>query len=173
MKHYSIKENVTYPVGDNPSGAIYTAKNMAKAIFTNNLIDPGEKEVKVWCRGSSGAIIAALLVAELKNLYGDGWHCTIKHIKKPGEESHSSSVYTATNFDYNIIVDDFIHTGSTINAIYDKVFPPNVEVDILAVGRLWWGNMWKLSFIPTHLICQENDENQIKDIQSNLFNRMK
>lgn len=79
---------------------------MARIINTNYK----DKTINLFCRGSSGAIIAGIISTKVKN-------CNIVHIKKEGEESHGESRYSSAG--YNIIVDDFIATGTTVFKIIE------------------------------------------------------
>ena len=119
---------VAYPVGDNIGEAITFSRNAA-AKFTTIKKFKG-KAINVWCRGSSGAILAALFSAELV-----GHAIRICHVKKEGELSHNGSVkprYLAVN----VIIDDFCETGSTLNAIYSELIDNNSQgkVDCLIIG---------------------------------------
>lgn len=69
----------------------------------------------LWCRGSSGAILASTFALLLPQ-----YEFTICHIKKPREYSHSCGYCTVTN-GISIVIDDFVSSGSTINAILDKI----------------------------------------------------
>lgn len=82
------------------------------------------KSISFWCRGSSGAIIAAIMVSKLKK-------GTVNHIKKDGESSHSNKLNLTSNV--NIIVDDFMSSGSTIRAILAKAIERKIHIDALLV----------------------------------------
>lgn len=101
-----------YPVGEYILNNKNKIIDMAQAFA---VIDEFKNEgLNLICRGSSGAIIATIFAMILPNM------STIVHIKKEGESAHSSALIL--NYGYkNIIVDDMICTGETLNIIYDKL----------------------------------------------------
>lgn len=106
-----------YPVGQNVLLAINMAKEAASAFIQN--INIGNCDgVLVYCSGSSGAILASLFINELFIL-NPNINATLIHVKKDGEISHATSYRNFFN-PYNVIIDDFISTGTTINRIINK-----------------------------------------------------
>src|SRR5688572_6087483 len=105
---------IGYPVGEDFAGARKLAKEMAKELGKLYRTDP----IYIWCRGSSGAIIASIIGDQLGTVQ------KIYHVKKEGETSHSS--YHSTSPDVfaspnrHIIVDDFMATGETIRHIWNE-----------------------------------------------------
>ena len=100
---------ICYPVGTNMTAAMDIAKEMADEIhrlYTGDIIS-------LWCRGSSGAIMAALVSSYLSHTH----RVTIEHVKKEGENSHSYGEEKYKEEHRNIIIDDFISSGSTIRHI--------------------------------------------------------
>jgi len=102
-----------YPVGGNISGAILSAKKAAQRF--NRIKEFKGYRVNIWCRGSSGAILASLFASHLNV------ESTICHVKKDGEKSHCSGINPYFFKFVNVIIDDFVETGSTVNAIFDKM----------------------------------------------------
>lgn len=109
---------IGYPVGEYVQRHIRTIKYYAEIIKREN---KDKKKVCLFCMGSSGAIISAIVCSELD----DYFECEINHIKKIGENSHSSATPSMNPENFNVIVDDFIATGETIQSIlyrYDRKF---------------------------------------------------
>ncbi len=101
-----------YPLGSNMDGA----KKLIEAYIAafNKLRYSPDTEINLWCRGSSGAILAGMFALKCKN------ECTICHIKKEGENSHKSNPEYEKKA-INIVIDDFVDTGSTLEAIVQYI----------------------------------------------------
>lgn len=113
-----------------------------------------DKTVNLICRGSSGAIIAGIFSISIPNKN------KIIHIKKRGEASHSESAWLGGAMEINLIVDDFMCSGETLNAIYEALQSANrdknIKIDCLCLsGKV---EMYKLRFRPKHLICGDVEE---------------
>jgi orotate phosphoribosyltransferase-like protein len=108
---YPQTQSIGYPVGQYISLAIEHAQNMAKCFSTIN--EYRDKNLNIFCRGSSGAILSALFVSALN------WNNPLKihHIKKEGENSHTSNDFDILDNGITIIIDDLICSGSTIKDI--------------------------------------------------------
>ena len=137
-----------YPVGEHIGRNLPLIKRMAEHIMSIGKFR--EQKLNLVCRGSSGAIISGVLATILPN------KIRISHIKKEGEQSHHST----TSFyrdEYNIIVDDLMASGRTLNAIYEYMSTqPYGTVDCLCIGgKVWTGN---LAFKPTFVICKVVDD---------------
>ena len=79
---------------------------------------------------------------------------SIKHIKKPKESSHTKNSYLyGSNERVNIIIDDFIETGKTINSINDELKNKAISCDILIVADN--RRLGTLTFQPTYVITTE------------------
>ncbi len=65
----------------------------------------------MWCRGSSGAILAGMFALKC------GYECRICHIKKEKEGSHNGNTQPYVNEGINIVIDDFVSFGHTLIAI--------------------------------------------------------
>jgi len=133
-----IEFDMTYPVGRDMDNVNKYLK-VYEEIVRNNV--GKDEKLNLLCRGSSGAIIAGILSFLLSD-----YDTIITHIKKPREDSHYKSVNINADL-YNIIVDDFISTGSTVSAINDKyVSEGGTKVHMLLVsGRL--GSHHTIDFI--------------------------
>ncbi len=95
---------ITYPVASNIHNNISSINNLAKALL--NFYDVNDEFVLA-CRGSSGAIIGAMVAVQFPN-------STLVHVKKEGESSHGSSV-TFFNAGLPVVfVDDFMDSGQTV-----------------------------------------------------------
>ena len=133
-----------YPVGSQMSYNIPIIKKMVSIIKHNY----NDKRINLFCQGSSGAIVAAIIC-----LYVNG--CKIIHIKKDGEDSHSLS---CPQFDsYNIIVDDFIVSGVTIQRIIKdaaKIHHTH-EFDALIVSGIIRENVIKNLTNVEHVYCKD------------------
>lgn len=73
--------------------------------------------VVIFCRGSSGSFLSAIIS---KDLMKAGYKVYIYHIKKEDESSHDFSTISPHVFDkqnITMIIDDFIATGNTIRSI--------------------------------------------------------
>ena len=101
-----------YPVGTHMQQAIAFIQNVMTVI--KSIGNFPKSNIAIWCRGSSGAILAGLLSSEFYKLGMS--EILVHHVKKDGEDSHNSngSFYTQR---HNIIIDDFIASGETVNQI--------------------------------------------------------
>ena len=102
---------IKYPVG----GYINDTISFIDAVV--NQIDNDDsfptQNLAIWCRGSSGAILAALLS---QYFFTEGFkEVRINHVKKPNEHSHSNNYLHVGAC--NIIIDDFIASGETVREI--------------------------------------------------------
>lgn len=131
MKIQFIDRNcsINYPVGRYINDAISFIDAVVNQIDKDDSFPT--QDLAIWCRGSSGAILAALL---------SQYFCTegfrevrINHVKKPNEYSHSSnSLHVGA---CNIIIDDFIATGETVREIMKCMKHNGVDyVDYLIVS---------------------------------------
>lgn len=113
-----------------------------------------ESTIQLLCRGSSGAIMATLFAAKLVSL---NYYCKIIYFNKDGETRHGGYNFYPNNNDLIVIVDDFICTGSTVNAIYEsaqKLLPEaKKQIDVVCVtGRV---SRTDLNFGSKFVICKE------------------
>lgn len=112
MQTHNILETYDYPVFDN-----------LKIVDTNiNLMIPllekvlnKKQNIQIFCRGSSGLVIAMALQKELNNLE---YKSQIAFVRKDSEKSHGCSTSIISKAQI-IVVDDFVATGTTIRTIID------------------------------------------------------
>jgi orotate phosphoribosyltransferase-like protein len=105
-----IKLHTSYPVGEHIRDNYPIIQDMAKQI---NAV-AGRKSINLFCQGSSGAIIAGIITSLLPKR-----NIIIYHIKKEKEDSHNDVInHEVRQNAFNVIVDDFVATGETINRVY-------------------------------------------------------
>jgi adenine/guanine phosphoribosyltransferase-like PRPP-binding protein len=118
------------------------------------------KDINLICQGSSGAIIATIFSLGIPNTN------RIIHIKKEGESSHNADCYLGSGEAFiNVIVDDFICSGATLNRIYKTLKSHNdgkIVIDCICVSGVGdttkpRGDMAKtyLDFKPRYFVCQK------------------
>lgn len=134
-------DETKYPVGR------FIQQNMSIILdmITKLKIVNTKDDLILWCRGSSGAIIAGVISSHFPN-------AKISHVKKDGESSHSSDVDIYIEKSHiNVIVDDFISSGNTVNEIAKMMLRNNYTVHGLCVSSSV--HMRKLEFKPEFVIC--------------------
>lgn len=143
--------HLSYPVGLNMQTAIDFVKQALKA--TANIEKIHRKgRVNIFCRGSSGAILAALFSAFAP------YECFINHIKKSGESSHSLTISSFNPKLPAIIIDDFIGSGQTMREIYKQIATytsnPFYNIDLLIVSKGYDMNDTHrpVGFVPNYVI---------------------
>lgn len=136
MKLHIIKDQTTinYPVGYYIQDAVFFVDKVIKV-----LMEMAEKKqfplgnIDIWVRGSSGAILGGLLTQRLLTI---GFtNISVIHIKKDGENSHTENVFR-TNGKYNVIIDDFVASGETMNEIAKVAGKYVKKIDLLIVSRI-------------------------------------
>jgi len=136
-------ETARYPMGE------YIQENIPEI---QKLID-GFKTIEEFkgrpinfiCMGSSGAIVAALFSLQVDN-------SKITHIKKDGESSHGGNYFD--NYDFkniNVIVDDFVGTGTTLNLIYSIIGEYCPHINCVCVTRY---NERYINFRPDYVVSK-------------------
>ena len=122
MKVHDIVEGtIHYPTGEYMERNILIILSMIAAM--HKIIDEyyhAAKELKILCRGSSGAIIAALVAHNFS--MNTKLKVSILHIKKEGEQSHSHNHFDMRETYLDsvvVIVDDIVCTGDTVEQILD------------------------------------------------------
>ncbi len=101
-----------YPVGEYIHDWIEKAKIMVAEF--KKIESFRDRPVNIICQGSSGAIIATIFADAIPG-------SIISNVKKPGETSHSGSFFEYSPTAVNVIVDDFISTGKTMQRIYEFI----------------------------------------------------
>lgn len=118
---YCDFHEMQYPVGEYMYYNNATIKQYVEIVKRHF----GDNYVMLHCMGSSGAIIAGIIAHYSDNI-------KINHIKKNGEISHNPEPFKFRREIYNIIVDDFVATGNTIETIMSKY--PEEIFDALIVS---------------------------------------
>jgi hypothetical protein len=137
----SNEHSINYPIG-----VLYLEDNLVIVTeMAQKLQDLfGGRTIALWCRGSSGAIISGIIASKIPI------H-SINHVKKEGEDSHSGD-WHRTECNINVIVDDFIKSGETVNAIYNKMKYKGISVvDCLCVSSYVYKE--RLAFTPNYIIA--------------------
>lgn len=118
--------SITYPVGSCPR-SLKDGVNSYIQTFRRNF---PVGNYNLWCRGSSGAIIAGCF-----SILQTSCNFMICHIKKDGESSHGNSTPDYNETYKNIVIDDFVSSGDTIDEIATKILELGLSLDILIVGE--------------------------------------
>src|SRR6478609_10319945 len=102
-----------YPIGSNMDGAIKLINAYLEAF--EQLSYPPDSKLNLWCRGSSGAILAGMFALKCK------YECKICHVKKEKESSHNGNYQPYNSEGINIVIDDFVSYGHTITKIVEHI----------------------------------------------------
>jgi len=144
----TLNDKMCYPVGEKMDDNKPYINEMIKTF--NSIEAFKDKNITFICRGSSGAIIAGIFCMNIPN-------SKILHIKKEGERSHDDSAYLGRSTEnIRVIVDDFMCSGETLNAIYDRLGKANRSLDEVRIDCLVLSgevDLEKLSFRPEYLVC--------------------
>lgn len=153
-----MKISITYNFHDTPCYKVinYIQSNIPIILDMVEKLKPElseKKDVILWCRGSSGAIIAGIMATQIKN-------ARISHVKKDGEGSHSATISTTPNDrknTINVMVDDFMNSGETLNAIYTQMKAHKIKVHGLCIsGTVYMKNIkFKPEFIISGSITKD------------------
>jgi len=127
IQFHSFKKDINYPVAENMASNLSTINAMADKILE---LYPNKENINLWCRGSSGAIIAAIISSKLIE---KKYHVTICHVKKEGEKNHHGDGIYFIPDGINIVVDDFICSGDTINFISEQIQKREQNFDCLII----------------------------------------
>lgn len=156
MKIIKIRQTTThrleYPIGSDMPEIIKMAKEAAEKFDKIKAFK--NKTVNVVCRGSSGAILAALFVAHCSNLS----RFYIRHIKKDNEDSHTLNNSSLIKDAIVLVIDDFISSGITMSAIYKALkYHKVTKVDCLIVdsGYRTYEDGKGCCFKPDYLITRD------------------
>jgi hypothetical protein len=118
---------VSYPVGSNVPAAIEWAKKAA--LMFKTIEEYKERPLNLFCRGGSGVILATLFASNLPE-----YRVKVCHIKKPGELSHNDTPYIEIS-GVNIIIDDFIACGTTVEAIAEKMNDMKCTPEVIVISN--------------------------------------
>lgn len=155
MENYSFPSvgHLDYPVGNNIKIAAEFTKAAAYQFIKIREYNNPYPSLNIWCRGSSGAILASLFAVHIHMP-----NIKIIHVKKPGENSHSGGYHPYTYGDaINVIIDDFVSSGKTLRHIYSQMGALGLPtVNALVIQRLGDRDpeyfSGKLGFVPYYLI---------------------
>ena len=130
MKHLLLENGryLVYPIGSNVSSMVVYIENIVTTFKEHKInLDKKSNVICIWCRGSSGAMLAGMFAYTFKEAT-----VRIKHVKKEGERSHNSYISAFPSNSIDIIIDDFMDTGETIFRIwYDS---PIKKIDYLILN---------------------------------------
>ena len=127
-KHIPLtKPTMNYPVGLNIQQNIPIIKQMAKLLK----LEYPKKTLVFWVRGSSGAMIAAMISGFLREQ-----ECIIHYVRKSGEDSHGGSDYRNVTNAIHIIVDDFMSSGNTVRIIFEELAECDEVLDCLCLSGI-------------------------------------
>lgn len=116
MKHLVLQKSrgLIYPVGKRMDLVITYIEEIIATFKRNHInLDKYANVIYIWCRGSSGAILAGMLAYTFKKA-----PVIINHVKKEGERSHSYNSLESSKGGIDIVIDDFMDTGETIFRIW-------------------------------------------------------
>ena len=127
-------QEMNYPIGPNIKVNLPIINNMYRYIKEKF----PEGTITIWCRGSSGAIIAGIISSKLKG------RARVVYVSKPNEKRHDTLSPYIYSKGYDIIVDDFVCTGETINKIINESTVTQFDLLIIS-GNLTTSciNKWK------------------------------
>lgn len=116
-----------YPMGPNIMKNLPIINHMVYELKKYYISD---EHLALWCRGSSGAIIAGIIASLRPNTI-------VVHIRKSGEDSHSQT-QSPPERDYykNIIVDDFVSSGNTLTEMIMHMNKRKYKVHGICMGKL-------------------------------------
>jgi hypothetical protein len=137
---------IMYPVSDTFKQSIPIMKAMAKTLMTY-INTKGVSGCNLCFRGSSGCIIATYVGTKL---IGEGFNVTFHYFSKDGEYRHTCSDTAEYVYGYNVIIDDFISSGSTARVIHHNMRAVRNPI-IVCVSATYV--VTRLSFIPEAIIA--------------------
>jgi len=142
-------EHINYPIGSDIDSVKKITQSYKRGFKA--LKYPKGSKFNLWCRGNSGSMLAiafALLLPQYK------WE--IFHVKKPGEQSHSS--FLVPGIGDNVIIDDFISSGETVDAILEKIKFHSKTPKILIVMGM--SHYERFSTVFETIICSNLPKNK-------------
>lgn len=135
---------IPYPIGCDMAQTLHVIKHMAET-FRKAYPEPEKKTFAFLMRGASGNVTAGILASFLPE-----YHIRLYPVRKPHERSHCGQVALLPDTDATVvIVDDFMCTGETINAIKEQY--PSYEIDALILSGFVACKRFK--FTPNNLIA--------------------
>lgn len=145
-----LDECLQYPIGHFITVNKEKIQQMINSFL--NIKEFKKRKINLICTGSSGAIIATIFSLNIPN------ENKIVHVKKEGEKAHVSSIDIYSG-EVNVIVDDFMVTGDTLNKIYAAIkYKLNsgkgfvqLNVDCLCITGEFEAKA--ITFTPDYVIC--------------------
>lgn len=144
-----LETELTYPVGPHISTNMSSIKVMASEVIKFAAGRP----ITLWVGGSSGALIGGIIAHEIAmDITNKG--IRVNYVYKENEHSHHSGCGDFSLKDsVDIIVDDFVVTGRTINRIMSFMKKVNTRPDCLCVGDACTARgLKKLDYLPKVII---------------------
>lgn len=130
-----LEHELRYPVGRNLAQNFERIQTMADSLFAQLSDHETKRRINFVCRGSSGAICAALVSQALA---AKDISITVSHVKKEGESSHASAI-NLEKYDVIVFIDDFVSSGATMN-------------EMLRGAKAYWGygeDSFKVHYLVT------------------------
>lgn len=132
-----IEGDLDYPIGCNID-EIHTYIQEVSASIVKKSLFKGVKSVAVWCKGSSGSILAGMLMFKLSPLFPN-IKFRINHIKKDTESAHHSNRrFKEEQYKgkYNIVIDDFSASGATLQSMIPVFETASIKyIDLLILSN--------------------------------------
>lgn len=116
-----------YPVGETIAFNLPIINHYTSIIKRLTEKQHKEKTIILYCRGSSGAIIAGIIASQLTEK-----KVIVAHVKKDGESSHAGKPTYSEENTFSVIVDDIICSGDTIGEIVSKI--NHIRFDLLIIS---------------------------------------
>lgn len=133
-----------------PAARAFSESVLQAVRMIESAVRPGGfSELNIFCRGSSGSILATMFIAFAH------YKCNLVYVKKEAEQSHSGLISEFRKELPSLVIDDFISSGETICEIYKAIVmatsDPFYPIDMLAVTK-GFDSEYDMPFIPSFLI---------------------
>ena len=152
-----LKHDFQYPVTRDVQDVYERSKYMAIAL---NQLFPDPVQFNLICIGNSGHVVASFLSIHLKQIFTQ--RSSIVSLRKRHENSHCGSVSMDDVLsNVNVMVDDFISSGSTMNDMYWKLKDKHsreIDIHAICITGCWEREKereklkGRLEFTPNYLI---------------------
>lgn len=122
--------HITYPTLANLKNILSCCFDIAN-VLRQHLKQYDHQPIILWCRGTSGLIMAT----NLYNILYEHFDIHINYVRKENEHSHCPHIVNYKN-GLDVFVDDFIDEGYTFNIVLDKMrhYTDNKAFDITVLG---------------------------------------
>lgn len=164
---------IEYPVHNHIDACFLWMQKLRVEFIQGMLLPEKNIQIAIWCRGSSGLILATMLVNLLRGL--GYFNLVICFVRKDDVQSHgTNSSYKTKASSFHVIIDDFICTGSTILAI-EKVFLSHMRKKHFLESPIFDLGLFSGSILPNKIkvatcINTDEDEQEAQDDKVALFN---